>query len=151
MRIFCLAKVLKVLKLCMLFLFPPWIGLVTKQLKRSVLLVNRHTVFHKIGYCIGPKCPWRKDRIVVFGDCLLVNGCLWWTVSAYILNVHNYYLGCRFFLEVLCLGQIFKKRGISKSVSYLTREFDNFSFPKDAAEELEVYHQWNALWCIKQK
>lgn len=74
MRIFCLAKVLKVLKLCMLFLFPPWIGLVTKQLKCSVLLVNRHTVFHKIGYCIGPKRPWRKDRIVGFGDCLLVNG-----------------------------------------------------------------------------
>lgn len=37
------------------------------------------------------------------------------------------------------------------SASYLTREFDHFSFPKDAAKELEVYHQCNALWCIKQK
>lgn len=49
------------------------------------------------------------------------------------------------FLEVLCLGEIFKKRRISKSVSYLIREFDHFSFPKDAAKELEVYHQCNAL------
>lgn len=74
---------------------------------------------------------------------MLANGFVQPAVPAYILNAHNYYLGCKFFCKFY-LGYIFKKRGISKSTSSLTRGFDHFLFPKDAANESELCHECNA-------